>query len=52
MKDDLVKCTKCRNEHKHSDRIKGEDKKKYNFPVFDLLCPFCSHKNFRVLKEK
>lgn len=43
MQDDYCKCTRCRNVHKHGERI---DSKPDKHGMRTLLCPNCNGKNF------
>lgn len=43
MKDDYCKCTKCRNTHKHGERVDSVPDKN---GMRTLLCPKCKGKSF------
>ena len=54
MRNDRVKCTKCRKEHYENERVLGDLEKKYlpKLKVRKNLCPFCGHLNFKVIKKE
>lgn len=50
----MVECVGCRYKHFESERIKIPNKKynKAEFPVYDLVCPNCKHKNCYILDSE
>lgn len=50
-KNNLVKCTRCRNVHKEGDRIEVQDKSYKQIKVMTLTCPRCGGKSFYDLSK-
>jgi len=46
--DQIVKCTRCRNKHKKSERILKRD---YKNSWNDVVCPKCEGKVYTEVKE-
>lgn len=42
--DQIVKCCRCRNEHKMSERVQKRTDKKYL--IFDVVCPRCGGRSY------
>ncbi len=47
-----VKCTRCRNVHKESERLSVRDKSYRGIKVFVLVCPRCGGKSFYDLTKE
>jgi hypothetical protein len=50
MQDFLVKCCRCRNKHKESERVQKPNNK-YGIKCDDLVCPRCECKSYYRLEE-
>ncbi len=51
-KENMVKCTRCRNIHKEGERVEVRDKSYKGIKVFTLVCPRCGCKNFYDLSKE
>ena len=51
-KENMVKCTRCRNIHKEGERLEVRDKAYKGIKVFTLVCPRCGCKNFYDLSKE
>lgn len=50
-RNEIVRCTRCRNVHKYHERVEKKRRPYKGLEVFDIVCPRCGCHSFYSLNR-